>query len=429
MAQNNKTPDYTHENVITYLRWRGDLSFSQSPFCEVDNLVLSMTCYLNYESCVGASPKARPVALATAIDTVIHGDEDGEKQCLGFYFPQIGYDMANLMIASRRFAGTEMVAYVNEIDEEKHIQFCAMTFLLPDDTMFVAFRGTDDNIVGWKEDFMMAFMSPVPAQARAKEYLEDVAMAFPQRKIRVGGHSKGGNLSVYAAVYAPEEVQKRIIRVYSNDGPGFMPEFFQEEGYMRIEKKIMTLIPQSSIVGVLLHHSRHFHIIHSTQKAVMQHDPFSWTVCGTHFQYEKSRSTFGIRADATLDRWVEGMTMEEREICIKNLFDAISSSGAKKLSDIAADKLRSIRVMITSFARMEKKDRDMMLRIMRQLLRASRESGKLLVEPPAPSLPQKSTKEPARIEGPKSKTKKTKEKKKAPPPKKAEKPKEKPKKN
>lgn len=224
---------------------------------------------------------------------------------------------------------------------------------------------------------MLAFTSPVPAQVRALHYLEDVAVTFPNAPIRVGGHSKGGNLAFYASVNAKAEVQSRIVLAYSNDGPGFMPEFFLTEGYARIERRLMSFVPQSSIVGVLLHSPKNFHVIHSTQKTILQHDPFSWTVCGPRFRYERSRSAFGVRADVTLDRWITGLSLKERELFIEKMFDLISDSGAKTLTDILSDKVKSIKVIVTSFARLEKKDRDMMFGIMHKLLRAGQESRQL----------------------------------------------------
>ena len=345
------------------------------------------------------------------------------------------FDLATMTAHTRRFRHTRLVGFVNEIDEEKHIQFCAVTFLLPDGSLFIAYRGTDDTIVGWKEDFMLAFTSPVPAQKRAVEYFEKVAEVFPDAPIRMGGHSKGGNLAFYAAVKADPMLQKRIVTAFSNDGPGFMPEFFETPGYLAIEKRLVSFIPQSSVVGGLLHKPKHFHIIHSTNKTVLQHDPFSWTVVGPHFRYERTRSSFGAHADVTIDRWLAKLTLREREIFIKRMFGLLSDSGAKTLSDIVSSKLKSIRAIISSFARLEKSDRDMMFRIMHQLLRASHESRELReagekFADPLLTAPKKAAKDkPEKKKEPKAETKpKEKTKPKAEPKPKAEaKPKEKPK--
>ena len=369
------TKDKHTDNVFAYLRWRGDLLFSESHFCEIDNLILSVICYLNFEGLVDSSLDGEPKDLAQVIDEL--GKLSQNKQYTGAILPKEIYSLAKATTLSRRFRHTKVVGFVNEVDEDKHIQFSALTYILPDGSAFIAYRGTDDNLVGWKEDFMLAFSSPVPAQACAKEYFEAVVEQLPNVPIRLGGHSKGGNLAFYAAACASPFAQKQIVHAYSNDGPGFMPEFFATEGYLAIEKRLVSFVPQSSIVGALLHSPKHYHIIHSTKKSILQHDPFSWTVSGPHFRYERTRSLLSLRADLTVDKWLSGLTLKERELFVQKIFGLISDSGAKTLSDIVSDKLRTIRSIIGSFTRLEKTDRDMMLRIMHQLLRASHESIQL----------------------------------------------------
>lgn len=361
-------------NLDDYIDWRGDLPLSLSPFCEVDNLVLSMCCYLNYSTIIPASFESS-ISFKEAITAFLQMPK--AFQTMGAMFPEQLPVLARKTALSKRFSDMQVCGFVNEVDEAKKMQFCALTYHLPDGSLFVSFRGTDDTIVGWKEDFMLAFTSPVPAQSRAVEYLCEVAHTFPDKPIRVGGHSKGGNLSIYAAICASEPVQSRLLCAYNNDGPGFMPEVLEDPGYLAVADKLITFVPQSSIVGVLLHHAGKMRIIRSTQKNVLQHDPYSWVVTGPKFVYESGRSSFGRRADATLDRWIDGLSFAERRAFVENLFTLIESSGAKTLTDIVADKLRCARAMIASFARMNKQDREIMWRITHKLLRASRESEKI----------------------------------------------------
>ena len=369
------------DNMLSYLRWRGDLSLSVSPFCDVDNLILAMDCYLNYDGVIPSSFDEEPISLSEAVAGYKRKSE--KEQNLGAVIPTDIRTLAQLTVSSARFGETKVIGYRNIIDETIQIQFCALTYLLPDESIYVAFRGTDDTIVGWKEDFMLAFITPVPAQKQAVAYLNEVAHAFPDRPIRLGGHSKGGNLTHYAAVYAEPDTQAAIVCAYSNDGPGFMPEFFKEEGYARVEKRLVSFIPQSSIVGVLLHHTDRFRVIHSTQRTIMQHDPFSWSVMGTKFVAERSRSDFGIRADVALDHWIDGMTKEERIAFTECLFKVISSSGAKTLTEILDDKVKNIGIIIRSFTRLKKEERDLVFDLMRRLIRAGRNTSPL----PMPHLP------------------------------------------
>lgn len=361
-------------NFDDYLDWRGDLSFSAAPFCEVDNLILSMCCYLNFGDIISDSYDEVSLFKDAMTEFLCLPQE---KQSAGAILPSALPVLARKTAFSKRFAGMQVTGFVNEIDEVKKMQFSALTYILPDGSLFVSFRGTDDTIVGWKEDFMLAFTSPVPAQSRAVRYLCETAYKFPDVPIRVGGHSKGGNLAIYASICANQDVQERLVCAYNNDGPGFMPEVLEDPGYLAVADKLVTYVPQSSIVGVLLHHAGKMHIIRSTQKNVLQHDPYSWVVTGPKFVYERGRSSFGRMADATLDRWIDGLSFAERKAFVENLFIMIESSGAKTLGDIVADKIKSARAMIASFARMDKKDREIMWRITHRLVRASRESEKI----------------------------------------------------
>ena len=156
--------------------------------------------------------------------------------------------------------------------------------LLPDGSAYVAFRGTDDTIVGWKEDFNMAFTPEIPAQRYAADYLQQAAAALAFRPLLVGGHSKGGNLAVYAAVFCGEAIQKQIRAVYNNDGPGFYASLLELPEHRRIAGKITTLLPESSVVGMLLEHEEAYQVVRSTQIRLMQHDGFSWQVLGRRFR-------------------------------------------------------------------------------------------------------------------------------------------------
>ena len=174
--------------------------------------------------------------------------------------PELGHKMA----ASRRFSDLTLCAYVSRTDEETQTQFSALTALLPDKTAYIAFRGTDDTIVGWKEDFNLAFLPVVPAQRMAAEYLAAAAAALPSHPLRVGGHSKGGNLAVYSAAKSSGEIQERIVAVHNNDGPGFAWDISETPGHKRIASRIHTILPQTSVVGMLMEHEKRYQVVHST---------------------------------------------------------------------------------------------------------------------------------------------------------------------
>ena len=182
--------------------------------------------------------------------------------------------------------------FVNKIEVENEKQFSAITIIMPDNTLYVSFRGTDNTIVGWKEDFNMSFKSHIASQISAKEYLNMIAELYPNKKIRVGGHSKGGNIAVYSAIFATPQIRDRIINVYNNDGPGFCEDILETQEYQEMINKVHTYIPQSSIIGRLMNHKEKYTIIESTQKGIMQHDLYSWQILGKEFIIGGTANTF-----------------------------------------------------------------------------------------------------------------------------------------
>ena len=262
-----------HDNVMEYLRWRGDLSFDADPFNEVDQLILCILAYLNYRRFPSLSTV--DASRATPLRTLapLLRDED-EQQGLS----QLAYlPLLRATAASHRFGDAGVFAYVAEYDTEAQKQFQAVSFLLPDQTVFCAFMGTDTTLVGWKEDLNMSFLDAVPAQRRAAEYVETIAAAN-HGSLRIGGHSKGGNLALYAALCVSQSVQKRIVDVYNNDGPGFAVAPWESECYLRIKERIHTFVPAESVVGMLLEQPVHCTVVASYEKLLLQHEPMSWLV-------------------------------------------------------------------------------------------------------------------------------------------------------
>lgn len=310
-------------NAIDYLRWRGDLTFAQDPFNEVDNLLLCIVSYIDFDS-VPALIERDPtnaVPIQQVCDRLSQKAEQKGLSTLDYVY------VMKQMAASRRFSDVAMFAYESTHDEAREMQFGAVSFLLPDDSVFVAYMGTDRSMIGWKEDFNMSFLSAVPSQERAAEYAAEIAASCPQRVIRIGGHSKGGNLAVWAAANLPEDVQSRLAVAYNNDGPGFSSEFLESEGYRRAADRIRTLIPESSVVGVLMEHTQDYEIIDSSYYAVMQHEPLSWVVLGNQFVHQEKRTLVGKLSDDVLREWLASMTPQVRETFIEAMYEVITKGG------------------------------------------------------------------------------------------------------
>lgn len=322
-------------NILDYLTWRGDLPFSASPFNEVDNLILSELAFVDF---AGILPEDFSGTMTLREAARLLSEYRAEDMVeLGVLLPKDLVPLLQRSAESERFGSIALCGYENRIDEGSQLQFAAVTMLLGDGTVFVSYRGTDDTLVGWKEDFNMSFLSVVPAQTYAARYLDRVASLYPH-KLRIGGHSKGGNLAVYAAAKASLDTQKRILCVYNNDGPGFLREFLDSTGYARIRDRVRTIVPETSIVGMLLEHECAYTIVKSTNSGIFQHDGFSWEVLGTGFIVLDDRTSESKLVDRTLKAWVASIVPEERERFVEALYQVLSSTSAATLSDIHADK-------------------------------------------------------------------------------------------
>ncbi len=357
-------------NMFDYMAWRGDLSFAVSPFNEVDNLIYSMLSVMNYEGIVPSAPLDGPIKIADCYK--LYKERYPRGEYLGQIFPEQTARILQVAAASPRFADSYMTAFRAETDESQISQFAAVTFILPDDSLFVSFRGTDDTLVGWREDFNLSFMHPVPAQSKAVAYLEEIASLY-RGKIRVGGHSKGGNLAVYAAVFAPPEVQDRILVAYSNDGPGFMEEIVESPGFKAMEPRLYTIVPQSSVIGMLLEHKEDYQVIESTVgNGLFQHDPFSWTVMGPGFVHLDALSEKGKRHDRVISQWLKGCSAEERQKFTETLFHLLESTGARTLSDLTVDSLGKIREGVRAYSELDRESKEQMTLLIRRLAEANR---------------------------------------------------------
>ncbi len=323
--------------VYDYLNWRGDLSFRAAPFCEVDSLILSMLSYVNMEDIVPAP--GRNVELPSvwaASKEFLERYPDPKQAKMGVLIPKDIIKMMRAMRSTKRFGPLKMCNFVNMIDSKTELQFSAVTFLLGNGTAVVTYRGTDDTLVGWKEDMNMCFLPVVPAQLKAVEYLHTVAETH-KGKIILAGHSKGGNLAVYAAVHCDPTIRERITAVYSNDGPGFGKNILDDPDYQQVRPLICNLVPHSSVVGMLLEHDENFTVVKSRQKSgLLQHNGLSWEILGNSFVHLKDVTADSRKLDRTVNQWIRDMTPEQREEFAEAVYQLFSVDGAQTLTDLVA---------------------------------------------------------------------------------------------
>ena len=339
------------DNILTYIKWRGDLPFSKVPFNEVDNLVFCTLSYLRFQGVWNLTRK-KSLAIKEASDLFFSQDQ---KQ----YRSEDDLILLQQMADSIRYGSVRIQSYVDHIDEEQQKQFSAVTFRFHGSDVYIAYRGTDNTLVGWKEDFNMTFMDTVPSQLEAASYLENIA-AHTSGKLYIGGHSKGGNLAVYASASVSETIQNRIVSIYNNDGPGFCQAMLERDGYKHILSKVHSYVPQSSVVGMLLNHEEAYHVVKSTQISLWQHDPYSWQVVGSAFQTLTTVDTSSILMDKTMKNWLSDLSVEQRATFIDAMYEVFHSTNAKSLKELKENKLKNIAVIVKALSSTDPSTRKMM---------------------------------------------------------------------
>jgi hypothetical protein len=366
--------------IFDYLFWRGDLTFAQAPFNPVDNIILTHLSYLPLDNIVpGPECKTcRTIAAATDLFAAALKKSPGDFRDTLIFKDDPRF--LNILGSSRRYRNLGLWGYVNQIDPDREKQFAALTIVTGGGSAFIAYRGTDASLVGWKEDFNMSFSAVVPAQIEAVSYLEKAAGRF-RGPLRLGGHSKGGNLAVYAAAFCKKTIQSRITTIYSNDAPGFNPPVLKSPGYRAIRKKISAFVPQGSVIGMLFEHDDEYTVVKSDQSGLLQHDVYSWEV--THNDLVRlDKISRGSRfIDRTLKEWIGSLDSAQREQFTEALYAVLSSTEAKSFPELTAGWLKNAGLMIQSLTSIDEPTRELIFTAIAALLKAAKNNaGTLLPE-------------------------------------------------
>ena len=351
-------------NVCDYVRWRGDLTLEQSEFNEIDNLILARFSYFPFDKIIRENEIATIKELSRRFS-----NQDVTKLPILW---KDDVELFPLMGNSKRFGGMLATQYINKIDAEQEKQFSAITVLMPNDIIYVSYRGTDNTIVGWKEDFNMSFKSHIASQISAKQYLEEIAKEYPSSKIIIGGHSKGGNIAVYAATFASKDVKDRIINVYNNDGPGFCEDVIETPEYQEILPRVHTYIPQSSIIGRLMNHKEKYTIVESVQKGIMQHDLYSWHVWGKEFVTLKKLTNESEFIDKTIKDWLENVEPEKREQVIDAVFEILNTTEAQTMKELKANWFANAKTILGTYKNIDSDTKEMVWQTVNELLKVAK---------------------------------------------------------
>ena len=315
------------ENMLTYAQ-KNLRTFREEPLCETDILVLSWLSYLRFECFPDAS------SVPGCPLKHLYRAEIFEELLRDNPRPEESKELLCAVCASPRFRDIRVMSAACRFAEGgAPVQFAAVTFRIARNLIFVAYRGTDTSFAGWKEDFELALTETIPAQKLAVEYLEEAAERY-HGSIIVAGHSKGGNLAVYAAANCPRKVQDRIGLVYSLDGPGFLKSELEREGFQRIQNRISKLVPQWSLFGLLFEQECEYRVVESNALGVEQHDPFTWVLedDGSLKCCERVRTNAQLLGNK-INNWIESLGQEERRRFITGVFSLVESTGARTLGD------------------------------------------------------------------------------------------------
>ena len=323
------------DNFLTYLKWRADLSFKTHPFNEIDALILTELVYIHFDGIVSGVGEEGCITIREANARY----EKSKVREMLFYKKK--EELFDVLAECPRFSEMTLCNFVDTYDVEAQQQFAAMHVNVSPYLTFIAFRGTDSTVIGWRENFNMSYMMPVPAQQSAVDYVNQTAKGL-LKKYWIGGHSKGGNLAVYSAVHCRPIIKRKIISVYSNDGPGFSKEMVASEAYQKMLPKIRTIIPESSIVGLILEHEEEVQIVKSTNVGVGQHDAMSWEVLGNHFVYTDKVAEQSVFIDETMRTWLMELDAVQREIIVEAVFEILDELNIRTVDDFTHLKFADI---------------------------------------------------------------------------------------
>ena len=352
------------DTVLEYLENFGSKTFKRLPFGEVDALILSQFSYLKFDGIV-PTPGDEP-SFITIKDIKSHprfNDLFTDKR-----YEKPNRKLFSLMADSVRFGDLKLTSYVNIVGDEREIQFSAVTFRFPEGIDYVAYRGTDENMVGWKEDANLSIMDEIPGEKEAVKYLKDIAKVL-DGGFYVGGHSKGGLNAIYASSAAPLSVKKRIIGVYNFDGPAIREDVRSKVGYEAVKDRYHKFVPKSSLIGMIFENEDIYTVVKNKSAGILQHDPYTWVVQGIDLWYEDSLSKSAEIVKNAMAGWLSELDTNARTRFIDCVFEVADACKDNDLVSIYLNPVKSIRQMMDGYDRMDEGERKFLKEVMSGLIK------------------------------------------------------------
>ncbi len=362
-------------NLIDYIKWRGDLTFQQAEFNEVDNLIFAQIAYLNLGMVKGQVSMKKLGEIYK--DKALSRQKNTEKETRPFIKKLEGLFL--MASESARFENVLVADFIDKIDELRESQFSATTFIIDEKLLYVSYRGTDDTIVGFKENLNMSFSAPVPGQVDAVKYLKMILEKYPQKEVIVGGHSKGGNFAVFAVTGLTDGERERISKIYNNDGPGFTENILKSSAYKKTVGKVQKFTPEDSFVGILMDDEEECAVVSASSSfGILQHDGMNWDVMGNKFVKKESTSKKSKFIDKTIKHWLEDLNKEEREEFVDQLYEIVRNSmNASSINDINENKIKTMYSFVKKMGNLEEDKKEMMQNIVLKLIQSGSEIKKV----------------------------------------------------
>lgn len=376
-CSNRKAGDAMKPDLLNYIREFGEKSFEEIPFSEVDSLVLAEMTYWKFDGLVSGFRNGKAVRGPVSLKD-LQEHPDRENMFTDEVYGKRYRKFFQLLCGGRRYRNLRMNYFVNFIDADREIQFSAITFFLENGVRYVGYRGTDETLVGWKEDFNMSFMKGVPSQRAALAYFRRVA-SLCSGPLMTGGHSKGGNLAVYAASCCEQEIQERILTIYSFDGPGFQKEFYQNSGYRRIQDKIYKIVPGYSVVGMVLYNKMRARTVESFGKGMLQHDPFTWIIKNGRLQYRHDIYRRVSHKMKVLNLWIDSLSTEQIQDFVEISYGILSAAEAENVYAFVKGPIRYLLRMLRALRGLDRTAGKLLATVFGKLLEARRQAARSIV--------------------------------------------------
>lgn len=371
--------------IIDFVLWRGDLTIQQQALNHIDYLILSNLAYVQFDHIVDSTPSFS-LTISQAYNLY-------RKQNSKIY--NESYQLFHIVAQSPRYQNIQIISYINEIDKELVKQFSATTFLLENQTLFIAYRGTDSSLIGWHEDFLMLCENVVPSQISAVHYLQQISQIsyqetlfqtlknkhlgtikeriikyFQYKKhgypILLGGHSKGGNLAMYAGCFIDSKIQDRIVKIYNYDGPGFQEEIIRSSQYQTMLPRMISYIPHYSFFGIVLGHEETYRVVHSENNGMLQHNTFSWTLTPQGF-IEDELSYESVQFAIKVILFLEKMNFNERKVFVETMFSLFDSLNLHTFDELSHITYKQILSAIKELTLLDSQMRKMLIEVLHML--------------------------------------------------------------